>query len=83
MTTYKSKVTDVYEKLSIIYWTSKLKNPTKAKFIIAAPKCSVKPPSKAVTAELKLIYNQMEHLSNIILVLKLSGQVRNCHQRNN
>ena len=61
----------------LLYWTSKLyKNPTKAKFVIAAPKCSVKAPSKAVTAELKLNYNQMEHLLNIILVLKLSGQVR-------
>ena len=59
----------------LLYWTSKLyKNPTKAKFV--TPKCSVKAPSKAVTAELKLNYNQMEHLLNIILVLKLSGQVR-------
>ena len=38
----------------LLYWTSKLyKNPTKAKFVIAAPKCSVKAPSKAVEAKLQ------------------------------
>ena len=39
------------------------KNPSKAGFIIAAPNCptSVKPLSKAVTAELKLIYKEIEN----------------------
>ena len=37
------------------------KNPTKANFIIAAPKCSVKPLSKAVAAALKLIYKETEN----------------------
>ena len=36
------------------------KNPTKIRFLIAAPKCKMKPLSKAVTAALKLIYNQIE-----------------------
>ena len=40
-----------------MYWSLKLhKNPTKARFIIAAPKCSVKAPSKAVMTALKLTY---------------------------
>lgn len=34
------------------------KNSTKARFIIAAPKCSVKPFLKAATASLKPIYKQ-------------------------
>ena len=36
-------------------------NLTKAKFIIAAPQCSVKPLLKAVTVALKLIYNHNKH----------------------
>ena len=36
------------------------KNPTKIRFLITAPKCKMKPLSKAVTAALKLIYNQIE-----------------------
>ena len=37
------------------------KNPTKFRFIIAAPKCSVKPLSKAVTSVFRLFYNQIEN----------------------
>ena len=37
------------------------KNPTKARFIIATLKCSVKPLLEVVTASLKLIYNQIGH----------------------
>ena len=36
------------------------KNPTKARFIIAAPRCSLKPLSKALAAVFKLIYQQVE-----------------------
>ena len=44
-----------------IYWLPKLhKNPIKFRFIIAAPKCSVKPLSKAVTKILKLFHQQIE-----------------------
>ena len=41
------------------------KNPRKARFIIAAPKCSVKPLSKTVTAALKGIYKQIENCNFI------------------
>ena len=45
-----------------IYWLPKMhKNPIKFRFIIAAPKCSIKPLSKAVTSVFKLFYNQIEH----------------------
>ena len=44
-----------------MYWIPKLhKNPTKARFIVAAPNCSIKPLSKAVTQVLKLMFKQIE-----------------------
>ena len=47
--------------LPTIYWLPKLhKKPTKARFIIAAPKCSLKLMSKAITKVFKLMYNQIE-----------------------
>ena len=56
------EVTDINKKLLNIYQTPKLnKNATKAKFIIVAPKCSVKPLSNAVTAALKIMFNQIKH----------------------
>ena len=49
------------KKLPNIYWSPKLhKHLCKARFIIAAPQCSVKPLSKAVTSVLKLMYKQIE-----------------------
>ena len=36
------------------------KNPVKFRFIIAAPKCSIKPLSKSVTAIFKLFFSQIE-----------------------
>ena len=36
------------------------KTPTKFRFIIAAPKCSIKPLNKAITAIFKLMYHQIE-----------------------
>ena len=43
------------------YLTPKLhKHPSKARFIIVAPQCSVKLLSKAVTLVLKLMYKQIE-----------------------
>ena len=48
--------------LPSIYWLPKLhKKPTKSRFIIAAPKCSMKPLSKAITKILKLMYTQIEN----------------------
>ena len=48
--------------LPSIYWLPKLhKKPTKARFIIAAPKCSLKPLSKAITKVFKLMYSQIEN----------------------
>ena len=59
---FNLEVTETNRKLPNIYWTPKLhKTPSKARFIIAAPRCSVKPLSKAVTAALKLIYKQIEN----------------------
>ena len=52
---------NVNKKLPHMYWLPKLhKTPSKARFIVAATNCSVKPLSKAVTSALKLIYNQIE-----------------------
>ena len=45
-----------------MYWTTKKhKNPTKARFLIAAPKYLVKLILKVVQAALKLIYTQIEN----------------------
>ena len=47
--------------LPTIYWLPKMhKVPSKARFIIAAPKCSIKPLSKAVTHIFKLFHKQIE-----------------------
>ena len=44
-----------------IYWLPKLhKNPTKARFIIASQKCSIKKLSKDITSIFKLAYTQIE-----------------------
>ena len=52
-------------KLSNIYWTRKLhKNPSKARFIIAANQCSVKPWSETVTLLLKLMYKQIKYCNS-------------------
>ena len=49
------------KRLPHIYWLPKLhKNPIKFRFIIAAPNCSVKPLSQAITKIFKLFYRQIE-----------------------
>ena len=54
-------VSEVNETLPNIYWLPKLhKNPLKFRFIIAAPKCSLKPLSKAVTSVFRLFFNQTQ-----------------------
>ena len=58
---YKLSVEDDNRSLPHIYWLPKLhKNPSKFRFIIAAPKCSIKPLSKDITSILKLFYKQIE-----------------------
>ena len=60
-TKFNLEVPDDSKLLPHIYWLPKLhKNPIKFRFIIAAPNCSVKPLSKAVTKILKLFYRQIE-----------------------
>lgn len=55
------EVNEINKKLHNIYWACKLqKNPTKAKFRIAAPNYSVEPLLKAVTTVLKLIFRQAD-----------------------
>ena len=54
-------VGDESKKLPHIYWTPKLhKTPLKFRFIIAAPDCSIKPLSKAITKIFRLFYRQVE-----------------------
>ena len=54
-------VAEESKKLPHIYWTPKLhKNPIKFRFIIAAPDCSMKPLSKAITKIFRLFYKQVE-----------------------
>lgn len=54
-------VPDESKKLPHIYWLPKLhKSPIKFRFIIAAPNCSIKPLSKAITKVFKLFYRQIE-----------------------
>ena len=49
------------ECLPHIYWLPKMhKNPCKFRFIIAAPKCSIKPLNKAITAIFKLFFHQIQ-----------------------
>ena len=55
---------DIHEdnhRLPTMYWLPKMhKNPIKARFIVAAPKCSIKPLSKAITSIFKLLITQTE-----------------------
>ena len=54
-------VTTENQVLPHIYWIPKMyKKPIKFRFIIAAPKCSIKPLSKAVTSVFKLFFQQIE-----------------------
>ena len=49
------------EYLLQIYWLPKMhKNPIEFRFIIAAPKCPIKPLSKSITSIFKLFYSQIE-----------------------
>ena len=50
------------ECLPHIYWLPKMhKNPCKFRFIIAAPKCSIKPLNKVITAMFKLFFHQIQN----------------------
>ena len=49
------------EVLPLIYWIPKMhKNPTSFRFIIASPRCSLKPLSKDLTSIFKLFYRKVE-----------------------
>ena len=59
---FNLKVKKENRKVSNIYWTPKLhKHSSKARYIIAAPQCSVKSLSEAVTSVLKLMYKRLEN----------------------
>ena len=59
---FNFEVTEILQKFLNIYLNPNMrKNPTKSFFIITAPKCSVKPLSKVVTALLKLLFNHIKH----------------------
>ena len=44
-----------------MYWMPKMhKNPIKARFIVASPKCSIKPLAKAITSAFRIFYKQIQ-----------------------
>ena len=48
-------------RLPNMYWMPKMhKNPIKARFIVASPKCSIKPLAQAITSAFRLFYKQIE-----------------------
>ena len=56
------------QKTPKIYFIPKLhKHPSKGRFIITAPQCSVKPLSKAIISVLKLMYKQIETCNSKML----------------
>ena len=77
---FNLEVTDINEKLSNNCSTPKFhQSPTKAGLIIVGPRLSVKAFSKAVSAALKLLHNQIRYCNfktNTTLVLKHSGQFK-------
>ena len=65
MTKFGLEVPSESKLLPHIYWLPKLhKNPIKFRFIIAAPNCSIKPLSKAITKIFKLFYRQIENYND-------------------
>lgn len=74
---FNLEVTDINKKLRNIYWNLNLhKNHTKARIVIAAPKCLLKPLSEAITAALKLIFNQIEYYNLKTLILYYNSDVK-------
>ena len=81
-------VVEESKKLPHIYWTPKLhKNPIEFRFIIAAPNCSIKPLSKAITKIFRLFYRQVETYNtksffysqvNTFWVIQNNEKVINC-----
>ena len=52
---YGIKINSKMETLPLMYWIPKMyKNPVGSRFIIASPKCTLKPLSKNITATFKL-----------------------------
>ena len=57
----KINLSENMEVLPLIYWIPKMhKNPTSFRFIIASPRCSLKPLSKDLTSIFKLFYKKVE-----------------------
>ena len=62
---YRLYVNEENRCLPHIYWLPKLhKNPTKARFIILALKCFLKPLLASITAFFKILFHQIEDYSN-------------------
>ena len=58
---YKLEINNNMEILPSIYWLPKIhKTPVGFRFIIASPKCSLKPLAKDITALFKLFYKKVE-----------------------
>ena len=68
MSKFGLSVKEDNECLPHMYWLPKKhKDPSGSRFIVAAPKCSVKPLSKYVTSVFKMFYKQIEHYNDKIL----------------
>ena len=66
MLCYMFNVGEDWHMLPHMYWLPKLhKNPPKPRFIIAAPNCTVKKLSKALTCVLKLFFYQIKRYSQV------------------
>ena len=58
---YKVEINKKMERLPSMYWLPKMhKQPVGFRFIIASPKCSLKPLTKQITSIFKLVYNNVE-----------------------
>ena len=61
LTKHKLDINNEMEVLPLIYWLPKIhKTPVGFRFIIASPKCSLKPLAKDKTALFKLFYSKVE-----------------------
>lgn len=58
---YGIEINSKMEILPLMYWIPKMyKNPVGSRFIIASPKCTLKPLSKNITATFKLFQKKIE-----------------------
>ena len=60
--TFQIDISEPMNVLPIMYWTPKMhKTPSKARYIVAAAKCTNKALAKDITSVLKLFYRQIEN----------------------